>query len=203
MIAYIEGALLLKEPERIVVQAGGVGYDLHVSVRTVAALPEEDEEVRLWVHTVWSQDDLRLFGFRDRGERAVFLELIQVAGIGPKLAMGVLSQFETADLIQAVVSEDLAILKTLKGIGKKTAERLILELSSKPSFKAIDAGAATPLLAGRREDDALLIELRGALTNLGYRRKEIDPVIARIERDDELPKRIEDAVLRALALLGG
>lgn len=203
MIAYVEGTLLLKEPERIVVNTAGVGYDLHVSGRTVAALPEEGEEVTLWVHTVWSQDDLRLFGFRDRPERAVFLELIQVAGIGPKLAMGVLSQLETADLVQAVVSEDLAILKTLKGIGKKSAERLILELSSKPSFKAIDAGAPSPLVGDRRADDALLGELRGALTNLGYRRKEIDPVLVRLDRSDERPETIEDAVLRALALLGG
>ncbi len=203
MIAYVEGALLSKEPERVVIKAGGVGYELHVSGRTVAALPEEGAEVELWVHTVWSQDDMRLFGFRDRSEQAVFLELIQIAGVGPKLAMGVLSQLDTPDLIHAVVTEDLAVLKTLKGIGKKTAERFILELSGKPSFTAIDAGSPTPIPGTARQDEGLLQELRGALTNLGYRRKEIDAVVARLKESGELPETIEDAVLRALALLGG
>jgi Holliday junction DNA helicase RuvA len=149
-----------------------------------------------------SQEAIQLIGFGDLTERSVFLELTQVSGIGAKLALNILSQIDTRSLVSAVRARDLRVLTALSGVGKKTAERILVELSEKASFTLLEAAgpAPTPVAAS---DEALLGQLRQALENLGYRRKEIDPVLARLKPDLDTLGGIEAAVLRALGMIGG
>ncbi len=202
MIAYLDGSLLVKGPASVLVNVNGVGYEVLVSQRTLAALPSEGERVALWVHTQVSQDAIQLVGFGDLVERSVFLELTQVSGIGPKLALNILSQIDTPSLVAAVRSRDLRVLTALSGVGKKTAERILVELSEKASFRLLEVADQLPTPTSP-PDDALLAQLRAALEGLGYRRKEIDPVLAKLKPELEALGGIEAAVLRALALIGG
>jgi Holliday junction DNA helicase RuvA len=202
MIAYLDGSLLVKGPASVLVNVNGVGYEVLVSQRTLAALPSEGERAALWVHTQVSQDAIQLVGFGDLIERSVFLELTQVSGIGPKLALNILSQIDTPSLVAAVRSRDLRVLTALSGVGKKTAERILVELSEKASFRLLEVADQLPTPTSP-SDDALLVQLRAALEGLGYRRKEIDPVLAKLKPELEALGGIEAAVLRALALIGG
>ena len=202
MIAYLDGSLLVKGPASVLVNVNAVGYEVLVSQRTLAALPSEGERVALWVHTQVSQDAIQLVGFGDLVERSVFLELTQVSGIGPKLALNILSQIDTPSLVAAVRSRDLRVLTALSGVGKKTAERILVELSEKASFRLLEVADQLPTPTSP-PDDALLAQLRAALEGLGYRRKEIDPVLAKLKPELEALGGIEAAVLRALALIGG
>ncbi len=202
MIAYLDGSLLVKGPASVLVNVNGVGYEVLVSQRTLAALPSEGERVALWVHTQVSQDAIQLVGFGDLVERSVFLELTQVSGIGPRLALNILSQIDTPSLVAAVRSRDLRVLTALSGVGKKTAERILVELSEKASFRLLEVADQLPTPTSP-PDDALLAQLRAALEGLGYRRKEIDPVLAKLKPELEALGGIEAAVLRALALIGG
>jgi Holliday junction DNA helicase RuvA len=202
MIAYLEGSLLLRGATSAIVNVGGVGYDVLASQRTLAALPAEGERVAFWVHTQVSDDAIQLIGFGALVERSVFLELTQITGIGPKLALNILSQLETPALVSAIRGRDLRALTSLSGVGKKTAERILVELAEKPSFALLgltDPGAQPSVSA----DNALLGQLRLALENLGYRKKEIDPVLARLKPEADSLASIEAAVLRALGMIGG
>jgi Holliday junction DNA helicase RuvA len=202
MIAYLDGALLHSGTNSAIVNVNGVGYEVLISQRTLAALPFLGERVTFWVHTQVSQDNLQLIGFANLVERAVFLELNQVSGIGPKLALAILSQLDTPALVSAVRNRDLRALTALSGVGKKTAERILVELAEKPSFTLLASEEPSPLPISA-PDDALPAQLRQALENLGYRRKEIDPVLAKIKPDLDTLGGIEAAVLRALALIRG
>jgi Holliday junction DNA helicase RuvA len=202
MIAYLEGSLLLRGANSAIVNVNGVGYDVLASQRTLSALPAEGERVSFWVHTQMSQEAIQLIGFGDLVERSVFLELTQVTGIGAKLALNILSQIDTRSLVSAVRTRDLRVLTALSGVGKKTAERILVELSEKASFGLLETAGATPTPGGS-SDDALLGQLRQALENLGYRKKEIEPVLARLKPELDSLGGIEAAVLRALGMIGG
>ena len=202
MISYLEGTLFYASADAVVVQVGGVGYQVLINQRLLASLPHLGEPVSYWIHTQLREDGIFLLGFADVAEREVFLELTKVSGIGPKLANNVLSQLTAPELIKAVQERDLAVLKSLSGIGKKTAERILLELAERPVFLAPLAAASAPSRAA--SSTRLLEEVRQALTNLGYRRKEIEPVIDRLaDRVKDDTTTVEDAVLQALGMIGG
>ncbi len=162
MIAYLRGRLLSKRPNQAVVEAGGVGYDVAISIPTFTELPAAGSEVALHIHTHVREDAIALFGFLRIEEKRLFEKLIGVSGIGPKLAITVLSGMQAAKLVTALRDGDLGMLTRVPGIGKKTAERMVLELRDKlDDFVAAPArAAATPL-----EEDVL-----SALLNLGYAR---------------------------------
>ena len=202
MIAYLEGALLVKGPSTAIVNVNGVGYEVWLSQRTLGALPAPGERVSFWVHTQVSEDNLQLIGFADLQDRAVFLELVQVSGIGPKLALNLLSQIDTPTLVTAIRSRDLRVLTALSGVGKKTAERILVELAEKASFGQLEASGPVSLPVAPA-DDALAAQLRVALEGLGYRRKEIEAVLAKLKPELGSLGGLEAAVLRALALIGG
>src|SRR5271169_2805454 len=165
MIAQLRGTLLEKHPNQAIVDAGGVGYDVHIPVSTFTTLPEVGAIVTLRIYTHVREDALLLFGFLSNDEKLIFEKLISVSGIGPKLAITVLSGLATPDLVTAVRGGDVARLVRIPGIGKKTAERIILELKDKMAAMAAGEGkSAIPSapLANAMDQDVL-----SALVNLG------------------------------------
>ena len=166
MIALLRGTLIEKHPNQAIVDAGGVGYDLTIPVSTYTSLPETGTEVRLRVHTHVREDAIALFGFNSADEKTLFEKLIGVSGIGPKLAVTILSGLAAPDLIAAIRNGALEQLVRIPGIGKKTAERMILELRDKllGAFPA-EAGTATQPALSVIENDVL-----SALLNLGCSR---------------------------------
>jgi Holliday junction DNA helicase RuvA len=168
MIGFLRGLLLEKQPNRLLVDVGGVGYDVQVPLSTFYRLPDRGGEVALRVHTHVREDAISLFGFATALELQIFERLIGVSGIGPRLALAVLSGIEVADLTRAVRLGDLARLTAIPGIGRKTAERIILEVKDRlPQAEAAAAGAGDAL-GGAPSD--LRGDLLSALLNLGYHR---------------------------------
>jgi Holliday junction DNA helicase RuvA len=169
MIALLRGRLLEKSPSRLIVDVGGVGYDVQVPASTFFETAEPGADVLLRVHTHVREDQISLYGFGTTLELQLFEHLIAVNGIGPKLALGVLSGIEPRDLIRAVRTADVGRLTRIPGIGKKTAERVTLELKDKLGATTYDAAApsAAPVPA---TSDALKTDVLSALVNLGYQR---------------------------------
>ncbi|HEX7777756.1 MAG TPA: Holliday junction branch migration protein RuvA [Vicinamibacterales bacterium] len=180
MIAHLAGTLLEKHVQRLVVDVGGVGYDVHVPLSTFYAVGEPGARVVLRVHTHVREDALQLFGFVTALELSLFQRLISVSGIGPKVALAVLSGIEPADLIRAVKGSDIARLTRIPGVGKKTSERIVVELRDRLPTVEEPAASDTVSDAGDVRDNVL-----SALVNLGYQRasveKTVDSVLRRIE----------------------
>jgi holliday junction DNA helicase RuvA len=164
MIAFLRGRLILKTPNQAIVECGGVGYDATISVATFTALPAEGAKARLHIYTHVREDALALFGFAEPLEKRMFEKLLTISGIGPKLAITVLSGIDTSRLVTAIRGGDHATLTRIPGIGKKTAERVVLELKDKLDDMAVEPAAAS-VRYGPAGDDAL-----SAMVNLGYAR---------------------------------
>jgi holliday junction DNA helicase RuvA len=166
VIAYLRGRIFDKQPNRIVVDVNGVGYDVAVPLSTFYGLGDAGAEITLRIHTHVREDALLLFGFATRLEQDLFERLISVSGIGPKVALAVLSGIEPADLIKAIQRGDLARLTAIPGVGKKTSERIVLELKDR-----LPVVAHTPAPEGAHaEPSALKDDVMSALVNLGYHR---------------------------------
>jgi Holliday junction DNA helicase RuvA len=165
MIAHLRGQILDKHPNRLVVDVGGVGYDVLVPLSTFYGLGEVGAETALRIHTHVREDALQLFGFATRLEQDLFERLIAVSGIGPRLALAVLSGIEPPELIRAIHRGDLPRLTAIPGVGKKTAERLVVELKDRLP-QAPDAAVAEALSTSSVPKDDVL----SALINLGYHR---------------------------------
>jgi Holliday junction DNA helicase RuvA len=196
MIASLRGRLLRKAPQEAVVDVGGVGYRVHVPVSTFYRLGEPGGEVSLRVHTHVREDTLALFGFVTATEHELFERLIAVAGVGPKLAINILSGIEAEELIDALRGSDLARLTRIPGVGRKTAERLVVELKDK--MPATAGLAPEEAAAGGTLKDDLL----SALANLGYSRGEAEKGVERALRADGAG-RFEDVLRRALQAMAG
>src|SRR5262245_41029844 len=191
MIAHLRGRLLSKHPNQAVVEAGGVGYDVVISVPTFADLPDAGAEVSLHIHTHVREDALALYGFIRREEKQLFERLIGVSGIGPKLAITILSGMPADAMVAAIRGNDIARLTRIPGIGKKTAERMVLELRDKLEAFAAPAVAA---VASPVEEDVI-----SALVNLGYQRPLAEKALARL---GSMPNEAFDGLFRkALAAL--
>jgi Holliday junction DNA helicase RuvA len=168
MIAFLRGRILDKQPNRIIVDVQGVGYDVHVPLSTYYDIGDEGAEAVLHIHTHVREDVLQLYGFLTPLEQQVFERLIGISGIGPKLAVAVLSGIDTRELVDAVQRADVARLTRIPGIGKKTAERIVLELKDRFAQLVVTAGVGVPATAG--SGDRLRNDLLSALQNLGYHR---------------------------------
>ena len=174
MIAFLRGRVLDKQPNRIIVDVQGVGYELHVPLSTYYDVGDEGADVSLRVYTHVREDALQLYGFLTDLERQVFERLIGISGIGPKLAIAVLSGLDSRELVTAVQRGDVARLVSIPGIGKKTAERIVLELRDRLAQLAVPALEAT--VAGGVAD-RLRGDLVSALQNLGYHRAQADKAV--------------------------
>jgi len=163
MIAHLRGRILSKQPGQVIVEAGGVGYDVTISVPTFTALPAEGAETSLHIHTQVREDLLALFGFIELAEKRLFERLITVSGVGPKLAVTILSGLSPENTVAAIRGHDHVMLTRIPGVGKKLAERLVVELKDKLEDMAV--APATRISVGPAADDVL-----SALVNLGYQR---------------------------------
>jgi holliday junction DNA helicase RuvA len=177
MIAFLRGKLLEKHPNQVIVDTGGVGYDVAIPISTFSALPERGSEVALRIHTHVREDALALFGFLTAEEKALFEKLISVSGIGPKLGITVLSGLATQDLIEAIRTGRVEQLVRIPGVGKKTAERMVLELKDKMEGLG---GAAAPAGVLVKEVPALSAieqDVLSALVNLGCKRGDAEVAV--------------------------
>lgn len=178
MIAHLRGKLLSKQPGQAIVEAGGVGYDVTISIPTFSDLPNTGNEVSLHIYTHVREDALALFGFGRSQEKQLFEKLISVSGIGPKLAITILSGMQTEAMVAAIRGNDLAQLTKTPGIGKKTAERMVLELKDK--LESFGIVAAIPK-ANALEEDVI-----SALVNLGYQRPAAERAVAKAGENKSL-----------------
>jgi Holliday junction DNA helicase RuvA len=167
MIAFLRGRILDKQPNRIVIEVQGVGYEVHVPLSTYYEVGDVGADVSLRIHTHVREDALQLYGFLTALEQQLFERLIATSGIGPKLAIAVLSGIEPNELVAAVQRADVARLTAIPGIGRKTAERIVLELKDRLAHLAAPADVAS---AGVRTGERLRDDLLSALVNLGYHR---------------------------------
>ncbi len=200
MIGYLKGQLLQKKPNVILVDIHGVGYEVFIPLTSFYELPAEGSEVSLKIHTHVREDALTLFGFHTQREKDLFLKLISISGIGPKLAISILSGAQVEELAQAIAESNLVRLTAIPGIGRKTAERLVLELKSQispfllPETQAArEAGAPSPL-----EEDVL-----SALVNLGYPRASAEKALSVVLRSAECERTFEEVMRTILRRLAG
>lgn len=196
MIGFLRGLLHEKHPNEIVVDVHGVGYLVTIPVSTFSALPETGSEVKLRIHTHVREDAIALFGFLTGEEKLLFEKLISVSGIGPKLAVTVLSGLSVADLAAAIRSSNVAQLTRVPGIGKKTAERLVVELRDKLDMLGGKAPAAAPAMVMSAVDEDVL----SALVNLGCPRPAAEAAI-RKARAAGVAAEFESLFRRALELV--
>ena len=197
MIARLAGTLADKTPGRIIIDVQGVGYDLQVPLSTFYVIGDAGSPVTLRVHTHVREDVIALYGFATGLEQDLFERLISISGIGPKLALAVLSGMEPPDLVRAISSQDVARLTSIPGIGKKTAERIGLELKDRlPKSVQAAADAAKPATP----EDQLRADLLSALLNLGYQRQAADKAIEKALKaaSDATFEQALRSVLRAL-----
>lgn len=168
MIATLSGTLLSKNIDRAVIDVGGVGYEVSVSTDTLARLPEKGDSAFLFVHTHVREDAITLYGFSEEEEKELFLILKTVSGIGPKLALSMLSGLRVPDICIAITSGDIKRLTTLQGVGKKTAERICVDLKEKVGhLSSVNDAGVQPGIVLAAEHTAVNDAL-SALTNLGY-----------------------------------
>lgn len=157
MIASLRGKLISKRPDSLIVEVGGVGYSVLAPLTLLSSLPDENKEVFLYIHTHVREDALQLYGFQAEDEKRIFTTLIGISGIGPKIALSILSTIPPDDFYNAINSEDVDVLCKVPGLGKKTAHRLILELREKlPSIK--------------EKKNTVYDDTLSALVNLGYKK---------------------------------
>jgi holliday junction DNA helicase RuvA len=176
MIAHLRGRLLAKHPNQAVVETGGVGYDVTISVPTFSDLPGVGSEVALHIHTHVREDLIALYGFLRPAEKQLFEKLITVSGIGPKLAVTILSGMPADEMVGAIRGNDIARLTRIPGIGKKTAERMVLELRDKLPPAGVELPAA-PVTSAMEED------VLSALVNLGYQRAAAERALAAVVKN--------------------
>ena len=189
MIASVRGPLIARRPDHVVVECGGVGYKLAVSANTLKSVPPVGEEVALYAHLVTRDDGMYLFGYASEDERELFLLLTQVQSIGPKVALAVLSGGTPRELFNAIASGDSARFQAVPGIGKRTAERIIVELREKVAGRStVDDIVIT------RSDDARTLAREG-LVGLGYSPQEADQLLDKT--DGDTPEDLISGALRA------
>jgi Holliday junction DNA helicase RuvA len=196
VIAQLRGSLLEKAPSRLIIDVGGVGYDVQVPLSTFYVVGESGSSVSLRIHTHVREDVIALYGFATPLEHGLFERLIAINGVGPKLALAVLSGIEPAELLKAVRLQDVARLTAIPGVGKKTAERISLELKDRLPTTLTNAHPASAASA----DDQLRTDLLSALLNLGYQRTAAEHAMDRVVTATPRP-RFEEALKGTLRLL--
>lgn len=199
MIGYLRGKVLEKQPNQVILEVSGVGYDVQIPISTYTSLPDVGGTVALRIHTHVREDALVLFGFATPEEKALFERLISISGIGPKLAVTVLSGVTSSDLITAIRNGDVQRLVRIPGVGKKTAERIVLELKDKVAAvdaagKPVPGAEAEPALSGLDRD------VLSALQNLGCSRPSAEEAVRKV-KERGAPEAFEPFFRAALALV--
>ena len=197
MIAFVEGTLVEKHPTRVIVNVHGVGYEVFIPLSSYDRLPPLNQDVQLLTHEHVREDDHRLFGFMTEAERRMFLLLTSISGIGPKLALCALSGMTVRELKRAIVENDVKRLSSVSGIGRKTAERIVIELRDK-----LDAGEALEAVSGADEpgaNDARLRDAAMALIALGYKQDQAAKLVMEaLRRHPGQELTVEDIIKKSL-----
>ncbi len=196
MIAYLKGTVHAKSPEQLIVDVRDVGYQLEISNQTYEELPAEGEEVELLVYHHVTDNDQRLFGFVSQNEKDLFELLITVKGVGPKLGLTILSGLPAQEITGAIVQEDKSALSEIKGIGKKTAQRMILELKDKIS-EMVDATyspSSTASISSNVKEEAV-----SALQSLGFKKRDAEESIKLAAKGEEVDGDVQKLVKKALS----
>ena len=196
MIAHLKGTILEKHPNQVIVDVGGVGYDVTIPVSAYSSLPEKGSVVQLFIHTQVREDVLALYGFISARDKALFEKLITVSGIGPKLAITALSGLSSEDLASAIRSGSLEQLVRIPGVGKKTAERMVLELRDKLDLIGATAQAAQPRSAFNATEEDVI----SALMNFGATRAAAEAALGKARSATE-SNAFDDLFRRALKLV--
>ncbi len=197
MIAHLTGTLRSKSPVHIVVDVQGVGYQVFVPLSTFYALPETGETVAVNIHTHLRDDALKLFGFLTQEEQMVFEKLIGISKVGPKLALSILSGMPPQELMTAVMEHDVARIATIPGVGKKTAERLALEMKDKLADVQVEFLPA----AGATATSGVMDDALSALINLGYKKPEAEKALKSIWERDDQKSNLQDLIKDSLSVL--
>lgn len=193
MIAHIQGKLVEKTPTEVVIDCGGVGYQINISLHTYSLLPNSDQ-IKLFTYLQVKEDAHTLFGFVEKSEREIFKMLLSVSGIGASIARTMLSSFEPKQIIQAIASGDVGTIQSIKGIGNKTAQRVILDLKEKV-IKLYDLDEVSMVQNNTNRDEAL-----SALEVLGFVRKSSEKIVEKIIKEDP-DASVETIIKRALKSL--
>ncbi|MFT6957188.1 MAG: Holliday junction DNA helicase RuvA [Halieaceae bacterium] len=198
MIGRIRGVLALKQPPDILVEVGGVGYEIQVPMTTLFQLPEVGEDVSLLTHFVVREDAQLLYGFVDERDRHLFRQLIRVSGVGPKLGLTILSGMDANSFARCVQRDDIAALVALPGVGKKTAERLLIEMRDKLKDWLVQAGdgSTSAEAAAIKSRVDIVADAEGALVTLGYKPAEASRMVASV--NDDSINDSEELIRRAL-----
>src|SRR5213594_1494260 len=201
MIWHLRGQLLVKKPNYVLLDVQGVGYEVHIPLTSFYDLPSEGNEVALKIHTHVREDALILYGFSSHREKDFFVKLIAISGIGPKVAIGLLSGGKVEELAQAIADANLARLTAIPGIGRKTAERIVLELKGQIApFVLPEQAQKTPEAGG---SNGLQEDILSALVNLGYPRQAAEKALSRVISSGESERSFEDLLRRTLQRLAG
>ena len=194
MIAHLKGQLIYKSPEHTVVEVNGVGYKVFTPLSTYYSLPKPGESISLRIHTRVREDELKLFGFLTKEEQTIFEKLITINKVGPKLALGILSGMSPADLLTAIKNNDAARLSAIPGVGKKTAERLALEMKDKLSDLGLEMEhRPDPSSPVGFYEDAL-----SALVNLGYKKPQAEKALKSAYNINGPDSLLEDLIKESL-----
>ena len=201
MIGYLKGKLLYKKPNTIVLDVNGVGYEISIPLTTFYELPGQGEEVSLNIHTHVREDALLLFGFHTQREKDFFLKLISISGIGPKLGIVILSGAPVEELASSIAENNLVRLTSIPGIGRKTAERMVLELKSHMTDYLLPEQVETAREV--RDFSALEEDVLSALVNLGYPRTPAEKALRETIRTDNCERNFENVMRNTLQRLSG
>ncbi len=195
MISFLRGTLTVKNPTSLVLDVGGVGYAVHIPLSSYQRIGPVGSEITLLTYLHVREDILQLYGFASDEERRIFQMLIAISGIGPRMAQTILSGIPVSDFKQAITASDVDLLVTVPGIGRKTAQRLIVELKGK--FGDADEDAA-PLVVGERADRTLAEEAILALVSLGYKRAQVRETVQKIVESEQGSLPVEELIKMAL-----
>ncbi len=200
MIAHIQGRLHFKSPEYLIIDVDGIGYQVQVPLTTFYDLPDVGSTVALHIHTHVREDALKLYGFRSQEERTLFVRLMSVAGIGPRLAVNILSGITPTELADSIIQGNLTRIVAIPGVGRKTAERIMVEMRDKLPALAAEQDAAMPIK--RAAAEAMIEDALSALVNLGYKKgvaqRAIEKAQKRLQGEITLENLLKES-LRTLA----
>ena len=200
MIAFLTGKLLEKHANTVIVDVGGVGYEVTIPLSTFYELGEPGSDVELRIHTHVREDAIQLFGFKTARERDLYLKLISVQGIGAKSGVTMLSGMSADEIVAAIRSNDLGRLTAIPGVGRKTAERLVIELRDKVGELAAAAGVGTSISVDQLPADAVFDDALSALVNLGYQKAAAERALKKVVQDGT-EMSVQKLLRRSLQLL--
>jgi len=196
MISYLEGTLIEKSPTRVVLDVNGVGYEVNIPLSTYERLGSPGDRIKILTYFHVRDDAMQLYGFVSPGERSLFVQLLSVSGIGPKVAQSILSGTSVEDFRRWVVTQNIGALTAIPGIGKKTAERLVVELKDK--LAGPEAGPVERFLEAEQVEPTVWEEALLALTSLGYQRPEAKKALEKVIREKPGKLSVEELIKRAL-----